>query len=249
MQVAAGTPQAVASGRAARRESRAAYWAGIRFLLFGRTVPAALFGLMGWIQLNKLILAIQTVPASPTLGRVAGTIVSPALYTAFCSIPVVLYLTRPRPRARDGRLVARMAAFSGTTMQLLVGAFIGAGPLIFSPPPLMSDASSVLAVVAFTGAVWGLGTLRRSLSVMPEARRLVTGGPYRFVRHPLYLFEILAGLAILLGAPGWIAAGSYAAFVALQIVRARLEERLLGATFPDYDEYARRTRRLIPLVW
>jgi protein-S-isoprenylcysteine O-methyltransferase Ste14 len=249
MQVAAGTPQAVASGHVARRQGRAAYWAGIRFLLFGRTVPATLFGVMGWIQLNKLILAIQTLPASPTAGRVAGTIVSPALYTAFCSIPVLLYLTRPRPRARDGRLVARTAAFAGTTMQLLVGAFIGAGPLIFSPPQLMSDASSVLAVVAFTGAVWALGTLRRSLSVIPEARRLVTGGPYRLVRHPLYLFEILAGLAVLLGAPGWIAMGSYVAFVALQVTRSRLEERLLDSTFPGYDDYARRTRRLIPFVW
>jgi protein-S-isoprenylcysteine O-methyltransferase Ste14 len=249
MQVAAGAPTAALPAHAARRQSRAVYWAGIRFLLFGRTVPAALFGLMGWIQFNKLIGAIQTLPAAPTAGRVAGTIVSPALYTAFCSIPVVLYLTRPRPRARDGRLVARTAAFAGTTMQLLVGAFIGAGPLLFSPPQLMSDASSLLAVVAFAGAVWSLGTLRRSLSVIPEARRLVTGGPYRLVRHPLYLFEILAGLAVLMGAPGWIALGSYAAFVALQVTRSRLEERLLGATFPGYHEYAQRTRRLIPFVW
>jgi protein-S-isoprenylcysteine O-methyltransferase Ste14 len=231
------------------RTPRAAYWAGIRFLLFGRTVPAALFGVMGWLQLQRLVSAIHALPPQPGIATLAGKVVATALYTAFCSIPVALYLTRPRPQARDGSILARTAAFGGTTMQLFVGAFVGAGPLVFTPPQALADAGALLAVVAFSGAVWALMTLRRSLSVIPEARRLVTAGPYRLVRHPLYLFEILAGLALLLGTPGSIAVASFVVFVGLQVTRSRLEERLLGATFAAYDDYARRTDRLIPFVW
>ncbi len=240
-----------AHGRARHSSgSRDAYWAGVRFLLFGRAVPAALFGVMGWIQLHKLMTSVQTLPPQPNVSLVASRIISPALYTAFCSIPVVLYLTRPRPKARDGRMVARIAGFAGTTVQLLVGTLLGSGPLLFTPPRAISEASVTLAVIAVGGELWALGTLRRSLSVIPEARRLVTAGPYRLVRHPLYLFEILAAFSVLLGTPGAVATVTFLVLVALQIVRASMEEGLLGATFAEYAEYARRTRhRLLPRVW
>lgn len=247
MQIANTPASAYTRRTAAGRES---YWAGMRFLVFGRAVPAALFGVMGWIQLMKLIGSVQGLPPQPDVTLVASRILSPALYTAFCSIPVVLYLARPRPKARDGRMVARLAAFAGTTVQLLVGTLLGSGPLLFNPPRAFTEASVTLAVVAVGGELWALGTLRRSLSVIPEARRLVTKGPYRLVRHPLYLFEILAALAVLLGTPGAVATATFAVLVGLQIVRAGMEEGLLGATFAEYAEYAQRTRhRLLPRVW
>lgn len=246
MQIASNPPRPLRADAIGRK----AYWAGLRFLLFGRAVPAALFGVMGWIQLNKLVIALEGLPPQPNVSIVASQIITPALYTAFCSIPVVIYLARPRPKARDGRMVARLAAFAGTTVQLLVGVLLGSGPLLFTPPRAVSEASVTLAVIAVGGELWALGTLRRSLSVIPEARRLVTAGPYRLVRHPLYLFEILAGLAVILGTPGAIAAATFAMLVALQVVRSGMEEGLLGATFAEYAEYAQRTRhRLVPRIW
>jgi protein-S-isoprenylcysteine O-methyltransferase Ste14 len=255
--MAVGTPlrsTAPAAGAAAppvglRRRFSAQYWAGIRFLLFGRTVPAALFGFMGWLQLTKLIANVHHLPAGASASRIGGSIVSPALYTMFCAIPVMLYLTRPRPRAHDGRLVARGAAFSGTLMQLVVGAFIGSGPLLLTLPRFVGTASVVVSIVAFSGAIWSLAYLRRNLSIIPEARRLATGGPYRLVRHPLYFFEITAAVAVLSSYLGVISCISFVGFVLMQMTRARFEERLLAGTFPDYADYARRTRRLIPFVW
>ena len=44
---------------------------------------------------------------------------------------------------------------------------------------------------AYILAVWGLLYLRKSFSIIPEARRVVSGGPYRFIRHPLYAAEII----------------------------------------------------------
>ena len=244
-------PAAVSASATSLRRTRydADYWAGLRWLAFGRAIPAALFGLMGYVQLARVVHALQTMPATASGWTVADKVVSPALYTAFCAIPAVLYLTRPRPKARDGRLVVRTAAFAGTLMQLLVGTFLGAGPVLYALPPMFGSISVVISIVSFTGALWSLAYLRRSLSIIPEARRLTTGGPYAIVRHPLYLFEIMAALGALAAMPGLISALSLVVFVGMQMVRAGYEEQLLASTFSEYADYARRTRRLIPFVW
>jgi len=109
--------------------------------------------------------------------------------------------------------------------------------------------SSGLSVAAFAFAIVTLAYLRHCLSIVPEARKLVTGGPYRLVRHPLYLAEITASLALVMSAPHLTPTLALGAFIAVQAWRARFEERLLGATFPEYPAYAERTRRLVPLVW
>jgi len=256
--MAVGTPQravvstalpAIAAPRALRGRFTTEYWAGLRFLTFGRAVPGVLFGYMGWMQLSKVMANVQNLRPGTGLGTIGASIISPMLYTAFCSIPAVLYLTRPMPKARDGRLVARAAAFTGTLMQLVVGAFLGTGPLLYALPPMVGTISVVVSIASFSGALWSLAYLRRSLSIIPEARRLATGGPYRIVRHPLYLFEIMAAIAVLASWPGAISAVTFVGFVGMQMVRARFEERLLARSFPEYAAYARRTRRLIPFVW
>ena len=218
----------------------------VRFLVFGRSLPAVLFGVMGYRVLLILIGQTRDALAHVTPLAVLGVLPT-ALYLTFCAIPVAVYLTRPRARARDGRLAARAAALLGTTMLLFVG--ILGGPVLFTSPPPVQVLATLLSVTAFSAAVYGLLALRRNLSLMPEARRLVTSGPYRYVRHPLYAAEILAAAAMVLSHPALWAAVSLAPFVAVQLTRARFEERLLSDTFIDYAAYARRTRRLIPAIW
>jgi protein-S-isoprenylcysteine O-methyltransferase Ste14 len=89
--------------------------------------------------------------------------------------------------------------------------------------------------------------LGRSFSIVPQARRLVTTGPYAYVRHPLYLSEEIAiigvvvvhfsALAVLILIVQWM----------FQLRRMVNEERLLRAHFPEYDSYATATPRIIPL--
>src|ERR1041385_1163491 len=131
------------------------YWRWIRFLVFGRAVPAVLFAAMGWLQVGHLAQANGVLQVLPRL-----------LYLLFCCIPVGLYLTRPMPVNRDGRLVARAAAFGGTCMQLVIGAFVPQHRLLFAPPDALIFVASLLSIAAFAFACLGLGYLRRNLSII-----------------------------------------------------------------------------------
>jgi protein-S-isoprenylcysteine O-methyltransferase Ste14 len=219
----------------------------IRFLVFGRSLPAMLFALLGWRVLLNLLSQVRMLPIHAGVGDVLAGPLTTGVYLLFCVIPVGIYLVRPRPRARDGRAIARAAGLVGTTMLLVVGAF--PNPVLLTPPVVVRGISATLALGAFALGVYGLLYLRRSLSIIPEARRLVTGGPYRLIRHPLYAAEILAAFALVLARPGLWATLTLVPFIAVQMLRARFEEGLLSRIFPEYRPYAAHTARLIPLVW
>src|SRR5450756_274814 len=96
-----------------------------------------------------------------------------------------------------------------------------------APPNLWCNLLAVAAGVSASilGALT-LSFLGRSFSVMPEARRLVTSGPYSIVRHPLYLFELLGVVGILLqvrSLPGLMLLGL---IVVLQIAREQERDLL-----------------------
>jgi protein-S-isoprenylcysteine O-methyltransferase Ste14 len=118
-------------------------------------------------------------------------------------------------------------------------------------PDESAGTSLVLAgdAVALVFEAWLLAsvlTLGRCFGILPEARGLVTHGPYRLVRHPVYLGELGAVGGLLIAAPTWWNAALALLFFLAQLVRMRLEERELTAQFPAYEAYARRTPGLVP---
>jgi protein-S-isoprenylcysteine O-methyltransferase Ste14 len=91
-------------------------------------------------------------------------------------------------------------------------------------------------------------TLRGCFALLPEARGLVTNGPYRLVRHPVYLGELGACASLVIAAPSVFNSVLLATFVLAQWGRMGFEERALTAAFPEYSRYAEETPGLIP-VW
>jgi protein-S-isoprenylcysteine O-methyltransferase Ste14 len=80
--------------------------------------------------------------------------------------------------------------------------------------------------------------------------RVITGGPYAYVRHPMYAGALLIniGAPLLLGSWWGLVVG--ALFTVLIGVRAVLEERMLRAELAGYVDYANRVRyRLVPYLW
>jgi protein-S-isoprenylcysteine O-methyltransferase Ste14 len=142
------------------------------------------------------------------------------------------YLTRGDPvdRARGWREIAVP----------LVGALLPFGLLASPPHPWVAAKPQLLQIVfgwmtaATALTVWGVLTLRRAFSITVEARTLVTGGPYRWVRHPIYLGEILASAAVCAWRFSPVNLFILVAFAAIQVLRAKAEEEKLARNFPGY---------------
>lgn len=102
--------------------------------------------------------------------------------------------------------------------------------------------------------IWAIRVLgafyTRTLRTSAE-QRLVEEGPYRLVRNPGYLGDILLWLGAGFASANWIVLATIA-FPMLRAYRSRIkaEEAMLAEAFPqEYDGYARRTWRLIPFVY
>jgi protein-S-isoprenylcysteine O-methyltransferase Ste14 len=83
-----------------------------------------------------------------------------------------------------------------------------------------------------------------------RGQRVITGGPYRFVRHPGYFGQVLSFIFSGLALGSWWSLLPILPLVAILIRRTALEDRLLNNELAGYTEYAREVRyRLAPGVW
>lgn len=98
-------------------------------------------------------------------------------------------------------------------------------------------AGFALGVVFLTLVFLARLQLGDSFSIAPEARKLVTTGIYSKVRHPVYVFGILAILGIALYTHLWPLLAVVLLVIPMQVVRARAEERVLTEKFGE--EYLR----------
>jgi protein-S-isoprenylcysteine O-methyltransferase Ste14 len=99
-------------------------------------------------------------------------------------------------------------------------------------------------IITFLGIV----SLRCSFSLMVEARKPVVTGLYAYVRHPLYVGEIVASTGILVFRFSAANAFLLLLFVLCQIYRAALEEQKLLSAFPEYGHYRQKTGAFFPRV-
>ena len=138
---------------------------------------------------------------------------------------------------------------------LLVAAqFVCAGALVLSGRWIARDLpwqlleSAGIAVVVW--GVWAMGLRQlRVTPVVSDSAQLVTRGPYRWIRHPMYTGVLLATLALVVDdwtGPRFIV---WCALVFILLAKLTYEERLLRQRFPEYAAYCRGTKRLIPYLF
>jgi protein-S-isoprenylcysteine O-methyltransferase Ste14 len=154
-------------------------------------------------------------------------------------------LTRRPPQVQD-----RSPASSAAVIVAYVYSYAQVIYLQWTPGQTVSTANGFVMVTFAAGlSLFSLVSLGRLFGVRPALRGLVTRGPYRFVRHPMYLSYVIADIGyglqernagtMLIVMAGWVSL----------LYRIKAEERVL-AQHGDWPKYARSVRyRLLPGVW
>ena len=171
--------------------------------------------------------------------------------------PVLLYelavatsfLIRGRAVRTSVGVPQRLAAYGGTFLMpvaLPLLAELAPSALTRTDHAVAFGVGAALRMGGLMLCVWGVWHLRRSFSVEPAARALVTSGPYAFFRHPLYVGYAATFGGGLLQFPSAPYAALVAAWFALTFYRIRYEEAVLEAAFPEYADYRHRVGLLAP---
>ena len=196
------------------------------------------------LQMAGLARYVHESDAARPLALYAIGMVMRLSTIAFLLLLAAATILRARPTGKARGLEPRVSAFAGAFLVYVI-------PLYprreLSAPAEM--VSTLLVLFGSAAAVYTLLRLGRSFSLMAEARGLVTSGPYRLVRHPLYLAEELAIIGIFMQFLSLSTAFVLAVQIVFQLRRMHNEEAVLAESFPEYAAYRQRTARLLPGVY
>jgi protein-S-isoprenylcysteine O-methyltransferase Ste14 len=201
--------------------------------------------LFGWLLFAVTVQLAHVIYSTQTDSVYAIVHIAMQLSTiAFLMLMAAAVILRTRPSAKASGLEPRISA--------LVGTFLVYGITSFPRRDLalsLEIVSTLLTMIGNAAAIVALFQLGRSFSIMAETRQLVVSGPYRFVRHPLYLAEEIAMVGIFIQFGSAWTALLLATQIAFQLRRMHNEELVLTASFPEYAGYSRTTARLIPGIY
>lgn len=130
-------------------------------------------------------------------------------------------------------LIGLMALFSRGILSSLIGlSILGSGVLF---------------------GLWAIGHNRLgNFNIRPELKEgcsLVTSGPYRWVRHPMYTSVMLITLAMAVGTPTLPEWTAFALLTGVLALKANREEALWSAESESYQAYIEKTKRFIPFIY
>ncbi|MDR3568569.1 MAG: isoprenylcysteine carboxylmethyltransferase family protein [Syntrophobacteraceae bacterium] len=206
----------------------------------GEVAALCVFGYLMVKDFLAVLRYAQTMVAVSFAGFVV--LLNGLLVAGYYTLLVGIYLTRGSASSSSKSLPAKLVAIAGTFLPFTF-------PMLSDPArsgaiELMVSSLTLLSGMIFT--MMALGTLGKSFSLIPQTRNLVTSGPYRLVRHPVYVGEILAALGLVVWAATIAKTLVFLALIGCEVYRALQEEKLLMEIFPEYKEYASHTARFVP---
>jgi protein-S-isoprenylcysteine O-methyltransferase Ste14 len=205
-----------------------------------RLVTAGCFGILAMALAADMGCIVQQEVTRVALLRLIADFCILWFYTMISC----LALGRRSPVAKASGFLPRAEALLGTFLLFALPVVAPRHDTV-----LANTVSSSLLLVGDGFALFGLLHLGRSFSLMAEARRLVTDGPYRLVRHPLYVGESFAMFGLFVQFACWQAALLLALQMFFQLRRMLNEEAVLRSVYPEYSAYMERTARVIPGIW
>ncbi len=134
-------------------------------------------------------------------------------------------------------------------IQFISLAVIGlTGPLVANPFLLF-----LVEVIGLFLGIWAVGSMRIGyFNIAPEPlnwSKMVSRGPYRIIRHPMYLALLLTTLPLVISYFSYLRVALWIVLLANLLLKMRYEEGLLQKQFPEYASYRARTSKLLPGIY
>jgi protein-S-isoprenylcysteine O-methyltransferase Ste14 len=206
-----------------------------------RAEKVLLITIFSLLALQQALSVAATIQAHAQIDFWALTLTSRVFSLIFLLMIVVLTLTRLPPKNSATGIEPRLTAVAGTFSMTL---------LVVLPTAQVSYewrlAAAILIVTGTVLSVYCLAWLGQSFAILASARRLVTGGPYAVVRHPLYIAEAVTVTGMVIANWSFPAAVLAVCTFLLQVRRMFNEERVLRSVFPEYHDYAARVPMILP---
>jgi protein-S-isoprenylcysteine O-methyltransferase Ste14 len=148
-----------------------------------------------------------------------------------------------------------MAIYTLLLIVMIVVAGLDSGRFNWSPTPLTAKLIGTTGLLFAMFVIWRVMAANTYLSErvrIQEERghKVITSGPYRYVRHPMYVGIIIAALSTPLVLDSWLALFPGGLIAILFVIRTFLEDRTLHEELAGYKDYSVKVRyRLLPGVW
>ena len=209
----------------------------------GRLIAVSIFTF--FIILNIFVVYKDIGTLFPVNMIKAAALIHHLLVVCFYALIILVYFLRSSASSTSRSFITNAIAVL-TTFAPPALSFLSRSELTKPGVFLLADLIIVLGMIL---SIYSLSSLGRSFSIIPQARKLVQSGPYRLVRHPLYLGELIGLFGIVLAGLTIPKIAVFLLIVTCQVYRAFQEEKLLADVFPEYKEYCLRTARFIPGVF
>jgi protein-S-isoprenylcysteine O-methyltransferase Ste14 len=196
-------------------------------------------------------------PSLIAAGSLGGVVVCWLIFFA------VFIFRRKPPQAETAEARRDRSASVGIFLQMCGYALVWFQPphQPFLPPVFSAGgqiAFSVVTIALAVASVWLVAAAVRTLGKqwavaarLVEGHKLITTGPYAYVRNPIYTGMLGMLIATGLATEHWIGLGvGVVLFMIGLIIRVRTEEKLLRSAFgAEFEEYARRVSAVIPGIY
>ena len=179
------------------------------------------------------------------------------------AIPVLIWLRKNNPKLLEERMNLTKSSGRGWDKIILLfatacylGVFVVSGldfRFGWSEMPLYLEVAGFAGLVlAFSGMflVMRENTYLSRVVEIQKGQKVITTGPYKYVRHPLYAVGMVYCIAIPISLGSFYGIIPALGMVAVFLVRTHMEDKTLHEELPGYTEYAQKTKyKLVPGVW
>ena len=115
--------------------------------------------------------------------------------------------------------------------------------------PELNGPAVVLVAIGVGLGLWSIAVFGRGVTPSPlpaASASMVTRGPYRWIRHPMYTAVLILSAGVVVGSRNMVALVLFVVLAGFFVLKARWEERRLVAVYPGYAAYAATAGRFVP---